>query len=404
MKLALKCITFFAFSIILGLQTALSQCDSTTTVILSLDGFRWDYPEHVETPNLKIIQAEGVKANSLVPSFPSKTFPNHYSIATGLVPDHHGIVNNSFYDRTLGKSYSIGNKQARFDPVFYGGEPIWITAQKQGVKTASYFWVGSDVPIQGIQPTYWKNYEGEIPFDQRADTIIKWLSLPMHIRPRLIMTYYHEPDEIGHEYGPYDQRTLNMVKHLDSLTGILYHRIRQLPESECINFILLSDHGMGYITDGKNLILRDIIPELWDVHFEGGNPNFNLYIEPKFVDTVYEVLQKIPHIHAWKPSEVPEYLCYGSNQRTGDIIVVADSSWSITLNAPPEHFTGGTHGYDITNTDVHAIFYASGPDFKLNYIHPSFQNIHIYSLIAYLLGISPAANDGNLNEVIEMLK
>ncbi len=404
MKHSLMPLAFIVLFHLLGLQSALAQCDSTTTVILSLDGFRWDYPEKAETPNLKLIQSEGVKAVSLIPCFPSKTFPNHYSIATGLVPDHHGLVNNSFYDRSLGRPYAILNKQARFDPAFYEGEPIWVTARKQGVRTASFFWVGSDVPIQGVQPDYWKNYNGGIPFNQRTDTIIKWLSLPSHTRPRLIMAYYHEPDAIGHEYGPDDPNTLTMIHHLDSLTGILYNRIRQLDNGNCINFIVLSDHGMGAITSERNIALRDYIPESWDVRFEGGNPNFNIYATPQLIDTVYSVLNKIPHLSVWKPSEVPEHLYYGSNQRTGDIIVVADSAWSVTLNHPKKAFTGGTHGYDIKNTDIHAIFYASGPDFKENYVHPSFQNIHIYSLIVHLLGITPAKTDGNLEEVIDMLK
>jgi predicted AlkP superfamily pyrophosphatase or phosphodiesterase len=384
---------------------SVAQCNQPeTTVIFSLDGFRWDYPQKTSTPTLNMIAREGVKAVSLVPSFPSKTFPNHYTIATGLYPDHHSLINNSFFDREMNKSYAIVNKEARFNPDFYSGEPIWITAQNQGVKTASFYWVGSDVAIQGKHPDYWKMYDGSVPFMQRTDTIIKWLKMPETQRPRLIMAYYHEPDGIGHNYGPDDPRTLKLVTELDSITGILYDRIKALPNGNCINFIVLSDHGMGPISPERNVALKDHIPENWPVRMEGGNPNFNLYADGSYADSVYKALKPLKGISVYRPSEVPEHLNYGKNPRVGDLIVFADSAWSITINKPKNKFTGGTHGYDPQNTDMHAIFYACGPRFKKEYVHPSFQNIHIYPLLAHLMGIKPAKTDGDLLQVIDMLK
>ena len=374
------------------------------TVVLSLDGFRWDYPTKTATPSLNRIAAEGVKAVSLIPSFPSKTFPNHYTIATGLVPDHHGLVNNSFYDLKLGKSFSVGNKDARFDSDFYGGEPIWVTAAKQGVRTASFYWVGSDVAVHGIHPDYWKSYDESVSFISRIDTIVKWLSLPEKLRPRLIMAYYHEPDGVGHEYGPDDPRTLKTVHQIDSITGILYDRIKKLPNAANINFIVVSDHGMGPISSDRDIALRDYVPESWPVRIEGGNPNFNLYADAAWTDSVYIKLKNVHGLKAWQPGDVPKYLNYGANPRDGSLILVADSAWSITFTHPKKESTGGTHGYDIHDTDIHAIFYAAGPAFKKNYVQPSFQNIHIYPLLAYLLGIKPAATDGDLQQVIQMLK
>lgn len=377
--------------------------NTQTTVVLSLDGFRWDYPAKTSTPSLNRIAEEGVKAVSMIPSFPSKTFPNHYTMATGLYPNHNGMVNNAFYDPESGKPYSIGNKTARFDPDFYKGEPIWITARNQGVKTASFYWVGSDVAINGKHPDIWKDYNEEVPFINRIDTIIKWLSLPLSQRPRLIMAYYHEPDEAGHAYGPDDIRTLTVVHEVDSMVGILYSRIKQLPDGNNINFIVVSDHGMGAISSIRNIALREYIPETWPVRIEGGNPNYNLYADASWSDSAYFSLKKAKGIKVWRPFEVPGYLHYGSNLRVGDIIVVADSSWSVTLNRPKKEFTGGTHGYDIHNTDIHAIFYAVGPAFKHGYVQTSFQNTHIYVLLARLLGVKPAQTDGDIQQVIEML-
>jgi len=399
-----KALLFIAITII-GYHTVLAQSDRyQTTVILSLDGFRWDYPDKTSTPTLNQIAKDGVKAVSLIPSFPSKTFPNHYTIATGLYPDHHGLVNNSFYDRALGKPYAIGNEEARFDPEFYGGEPIWITAQNQGVKTASFYWVGSDVVIEGKYPDLWKKYDHSVPFIHRIDTIVKWLNLPLAQRPRLIMAYYEEPDGVGHKYGPDNVQTLKTIREIDSIVGIFYARIQQLPNADSINFIIVSDHGMGAISSERNIALADYIPESWPVRIEGGNPNYNIYAEGVWIDSTYIALKKVKGIHVWKPNEVPLYLNYGSNPRVGDIIVVADSAWSITRNQPDKPYTGGTHGYDITNTDIHAIFYAVGPAFKKDYIQSSFPNIHIYPLLAYLLGITPALTDGDLSAVINMLK
>ena len=372
-----------------------------TTVILSLDGFRWDYPDKTSTPGLHQIASEGVKAVSLIPSFPSKTFPNHYTIVTGLVPDHHGLVNNSFFDPELNKPYSLSNKDARFNPVFYGGEPIWITAQKQAVKTASFFWVGSDV--DNMHPDIWKKYDQEIPFSQRVDTIIKWLQLPLSERPRLIMAYYHEPDETGHHYGPDNEQTLKTVRELDQVVANLYQRVKQLHNADSINLIIVADHGMGPVSSKRNVALSDYIPKTWPVRIEGGNPNFNLYAPAPWVDSAYVSLKKARHIQVWKPAEVPAYLNYGKNKRVGNIIVVADSAWSVSVAKIEKEDAGGTHGYDTRNTDMHAIFYAAGPDFKKHYIQPSFQNIHIYPLLAHLLGIKPAKTDGNLQEVINML-
>jgi len=167
-------------------------------VILSMDGFRWDYPEKVATPNLDSVAAVGVKAKSIIPSFPTKTFPNHYTMVTGLYPDHHGIVQNEFYDPESGRYYRIGDRKAVMDGTFYGGEPIWVTAEKQDVKSASYYWVGSEAEIGGVRPAYWKEYDGKVPFENRIDSVISWLRLPEEKRPHLILLYFDEPDGYGH--------------------------------------------------------------------------------------------------------------------------------------------------------------------------------------------------------------
>ncbi len=372
--------------------------------MLSIDGFRWDYPDSVATPNLDKMAVTGVKAKSLRPSYPTKTFPNHYSMATGLYPDHHGIVMNSFYDPELDDNYAVGKRESVEDPKFYAGEPIWVTAEKQGTKSASYFWVGSETPIQGIQPSIWKKYEHNFPFEQRIDSVISWLQLPEDQRPHLITWYMHEPDGVGHKYGPDAAETRKMNHYLDSLIGVFNHKISQLAYADKINVIVTSDHGMGQIYPDSVVYLDDVVPAKWVQRYEGGNPAFNILAEEGCVDSILMVLSKTPHLKAWKRGEIPTRLNYGSNPRVLDINVVADSAWSINTRDRKVYSGYGTHGYDNQNTDMHAIFYAYGPAFKENHLQPTFNNVDLYILIANILGLEPAETDGNFEHVKGMLR
>jgi len=368
-----------------------------------MDGFRWDYPDKGPTPNLDRIATAGVKAHSLKPSFPSKTFPNHYTMVTGLYPDHHGIVQNSFYDPETGKRYAISKREAVEDPTFYGGEPIWVTAEKNGITSASFFWVGSEAAVKGIQPTYWKRYDHGFPFEHRIDTVIHWLSLPEPQRPHLITWYMDEPDGIAHYEGPGSDQTLEMVVYLDSLLGVFLDKVEMLPHAGEINIIVTSDHGMCPNSSDKVVILDEYIKTKWCDEIEGYNPNYIFKVKDKFINKTWKALKEIPHVTVWKHGEVPDYLHYGTNPRTQDFILVADSSWQVSLSNNHSR-SAGAHGYDPANSDMHAIFYAQGPAFKADYTHPSFENINIYPLICNILGLEPASVDGHIDHVKEMLQ
>ncbi len=371
-------------------------------VMLSLDGFRWDYPEHAYTPVLDSLKKAGVFAE-MIPSFPTKTFPNHYSIATGLYPDHHGIVLNSFYATDLGKRYSISDRQSVGNAIFYGGEPIWVTARKQGMKTATLFWVGSEAAIEGIRPNIWYPYNHSLPFTSRIDSLVRWLSFPDSIRPHLILWYYPEPDGTGHRYGPSGKKTIQMVEQLDQWLGNFFTAMRKLPIYNKLNFIITSDHGMGPISNDREVILDHYINPGNLQYMDGGNPVYNLGVRPGKLETVYEKLKKVQHISVWKHDSLPARLHYGTNIRTHDLTVVADSNWSIYWSWHIGHGKG-THGYDNKWRAMHAIFYAAGPAFKKDYRQKSFPNIDIYPLIAKILQLKPAKTDGNLNQVKGMLK
>lgn len=371
--------------------------------MVSIDGCRWDYPDNTHTPTLDSIEKNGVRAVSLKPSFPTKTFPNHYSMATGLYPDHHGIVQNLFYDPELNRDYAISYRDAVEDPVFYGGEPIWVTAEKQGVTSASFFWVGSETPIQGIQPTYWEKYNQGFPFEDRVDSVVNWLKLPENQRPRLILLYFHEPDGVGHTYGPDSKEINTKVTYLDSLMGDLSNKINQLSFADEINLIVTSDHGMGPVDSSKQVFIDHYADTNWFTHIMGHNPNYIFGAKDEYYDSAYAGLQRIPHVSVWKSEEVPEYLNYGSNPRTLDFVLVADSAWAVALSNKPINYKGA-HGYDNTNKDMHAIFYATGPAFKTGYTAKTFENVDIYSLVCKILHLNGKETDGSPKNVLEMLK
>lgn len=371
-------------------------------VVLSMDGFRWDYPDSFPTPNLDQMARQGVKARALIPVFPSVTFPNHYAMATGLFPDHHGIVHNNFYDSVLHYTYKISDRKAVEDGRFYGGEPVWNTAEKQGVAAGIFFWVGSEANIQQMHPTYWKKYDPKVTYAQRIDTVMKWLSLPMPKRPGLIMFYFDEPDHTGHTYGPDAKETGRVVTYCDSMVGIFRQRISEAKLTRNINFIVVSDHGMGALDNSKKVVLNDKLKPSWISRVNGSNPVIMLEAAEGCTDSIVNNLQKLNHINVWRKDEVPAALHYGTHARINDVLVAADSGWSVTFS--DQHISGGAHGYDPANTDMHAIFYACGPAFKRGIEYHAFSHVHLYSLFCKLLNITPAATDGTEQEINAMFR
>ncbi|NOU47583.1 MAG: alkaline phosphatase family protein [Bacteroidales bacterium] len=402
MKFTTQSLLFFIIIV------SLLQCSNSDNqanryvVILSLDGFRWDYIDKFPTPNLDYIAKHGVKAKSMIPGFPSVTFANHYTLATGLYPDHHGIVLNQFHATDLGSVYNDPkDRKSVTDGRFYGGEPIWVTAEKQQIKTASYFWVGSEAEIAGKRPSIWKKYDQKLPFNQRIDSVVTWLQLPENQRPGLIMLYFHEPDESGHHLGPENDSLSTTIVYLDSLVGDLRKKLSDLPIGKNIDLIIVSDHGMVQLSKDRQILLDQCIDTSMIEFADGWNPTMNIKVKPGFNDSLMNQLSKVEHLKAWKHGQGPAYLNHGSNIRTHDITILADDGWSI-LWSWSKGKVKGTHGYDIKNKDVHAIFYAIGPDFKQGYLKPSFQNIHVYPLLAHLLHLKPVKTDGNLDSIIDI--
>ena len=379
------------FFVLLAGLTACCSKPANYTVIISLDGSRWDYADYYDMPFFDSLATVGVKAR-MEPSFPSSTFPNHYTMATGLVPDHHGLVNNSFWDPETDGDYAISSKDARFDPHYYGGEPIWITAQKQGVKCGVVYWVGSDIAIgpEGNEyPTYWRHWDQKPHwnFDERVDEIVRLMSLPEEERPQLVMGYFDEPDHQGHVHGPFSPETKAMAEHMDSLMHALYLRLK------------------GWY---------DVMPQEWTRKVVGSLPT-SIWAKEGYVDSLYNRLSQVEHLHVWKHGEVPEYLHYGTSNRLGDLIVSPDLGWQFNFAPSRNH---GAHGFDCKETDMMVAFRAVGPDFKVGYEAPFTEgeksafrnidlyprNIDLYPMLCKLLGIKPAPVDGKLERIEKIMK
>ena len=403
MKIIYSLLLLILFSQVFANKTKKYKTNVPYVVVLSMDAFRWDYPKMYNTPTLDSLAKVGVKAVSLQPCFPSKTFPNHYTMATGLYPEKHGIVQNTFADPVLGE-YSLGNREAVQNADFYFGEPIWITAEKQGLRTACFYWPGSEAPIKGYYPDTWLKYDGSVPFETRADSVIAWLSRPADERPHLIMWYLQEPDGVGHDFGPESHETKDMIENLDGLLNNFNKKINQLPHADSINLIFTSDHGMRTISKEKSVAVNEILKNEWISDIKGGNPVF--LIEPVseiFKDSILNVFAEIENINCYEKSHLPSHLNYGNSERIYELVCYANPGWSIHFR-PESYGNGGTHGYDPRNKDMHAIFYAVGPAFKQGYVHPTFTNTNLYILISKILGLKPEKTDGNFREIKGMLK
>jgi predicted AlkP superfamily pyrophosphatase or phosphodiesterase len=371
-----------------------------TIILISLDGFRSDYLDKVETNGINAFVESGVKAEALIPVFPSKTFPNHYTQVTGLYPDNHGIIANTMYDPDSNDWFSIGSGSSSVtESKWYGGEPIWVTAELQGLVTAAFFWPGSEAEIKGIRPTYWKPYDGSIPNEVRVEQVLSWLDLPATERPQLITLYMSDVDNAGHSGGPDSEEVINAVKEVDQQINLLRTGLLERNMLNQVNIIIISDHGMAQLSRDRVIFLDDYI-NLDQVTMINWSPVAMIMPEPGQEENIYQLLKdQHPDLRVFRKGEIPAYLNFNNHRLIPPIIGIAGDGWSISsrdyFNNHKNAYTGGTHGYDFTATSMHGLFVASGPAFKENLVGPPFQSVHLYELMCKILELTPAENDGD---------
>jgi predicted AlkP superfamily pyrophosphatase or phosphodiesterase len=376
-------------------------------ILISFDGFRSDYASRFNLPNFKQFIEKGASAEGLIPSFPSKTFPNHYTIVTGLYPGHHGLVDNSFFDPKRNKPYGMRIREAVIDPAYYGGTPLWTLARQHGLKSASYFWVGSELKEEGLHPDYYFDYNQAVPFQERIDQVISWLKLPAEQRPHLITLYFSSPDTESHKYGPEAEETKRIVVKMDSLLGNIVQQVNstQLP----VNIILVSDHGMSELTEKEStyIFLDELaISKPGKLTVANGGTQAHLYTtSPAQRDSLFEVLRlKAIDFTVYKREDFPSGWHY-DHERSGDLLIVAKPGKYIASGDRQKMVNGlkagtkfGVHGYDPDEVpDMKGIFYANGPNIKSGVKLSAFRNIHVYPLIAEILKMKAPRIDGDFN-------
>ena len=394
----------FIYIIIISVSTSIYAENDQYVLLVSMDGFRSDYLDITDTPNFDNMSKNGIRSEGLIPVFISKTFPNHYSIATGMYAENHGLIANSFFASDLNKYYSMRDRKSVENGDFYGGEPIWVTAERQGVKTASYFWVGTEAAIAGVHPSIWKRYDQKVPFDDRIDSVMTWFSLPISHRPRLVMLYFHEPDWTGHEYGPSSAETVDQIQRMDGIIGTIMEKAGNLSIADKLNVIVVSDHGMTEVHPEQTIDLSGYT-NLSDVKTTGAGPTVFLSSESsKRLTSVYNDLQQLPNAHVYWKRDIPERWHYRDHERIPEVLIIAEEGWTLMPMGHGPEMPKGTHGYDNKLTSMHAIFVADGPAFKSGYSREVFENIHIYPLLIHILGLEPYAEiDGDLDVVKDIL-
>lgn len=380
-------------------------------ILISLDGFRWDYVEKYQPPHLSNFIKNGVRAESLIPSFPSKTFPNHYTIATGMYPDKHGIIGNSFYSYKKEDIYKLGDRETVEDGSFYGGTPLWILADRASMVSASYFFVGSEANIQGLYPTYFHRYDGSVKNEVRVAAALKWLDLPEKERPHIITMYFSDMDDIGHRFGPNNDVELEKnLLNLDENLGNLFKGVSETGLS--VNIIIVSDHGMAELSTKNYIPIEDVLNnDLFTAIDNGAIIN----IHPKEgvkTETIIEYLKpKENNFKVYKTENTPGFEYTPQNKDWGTVQILPDVGYYFStrqridnmLNSPVK--TVGVHGYDPKYKDMHGIFYANGPAFKKDHVTASLKNIHVYPLICNILGLQiPNDIDGDLDAIKDVLK
>jgi len=406
MKNALFLVIAFLIFIFVACDSDRSPEQSThqKVLLVSFDGFMNEYIDRNPTPNFDRMIATGTKAEHLIPVFPTKTFPNHYSQVTGLLVENHGIISNSFPDDSLGGRFSYGPPDGSpNDERWWGGEPIWITTELQGKTSATMFWPGSEASINGVQPTKWKPYDGSVGNTSRIDSVISWLDPLGEIDADLSTLYFSHVDSRGHSYGPNSVEVDRAVMNADSLLGYLWEKVDEAGLGDQLNVIVVSDHGMAELSEEKVIFLDDLI-DLDSVEMIDWSPVAMLRPDEGMRDDIYQALKRNEeNYRVYLKEELPAEYGFTDHYRIPDIIMIADVSYSISSRGFFEDrgIPAGMHGYDHQAPEMATIFIASGPAFKSGDIVPAFSSLHLYELMAHLLDLEPAENDGELLEILD---
>jgi predicted AlkP superfamily pyrophosphatase or phosphodiesterase len=377
-------------------------------ILVSIDGFRADYLDRGQTPNLLALARDGVRSAGMRPSFPSITFPNHYTLVTGLYPDHHGIVGNSMVDPSIqpDSRFTLGDFTAVSDRRWWDeGAPIWVTAKRAGLVTATMFWPGSEAAIQGVRPDLWAHFDGSLTPDDRVDIVLDWLSLPAAKRPNFVTLYFDEVDHEGHAHGPDSEEVNRAAAQVDAAIGRLREGLASRGLLQDANLVIVADHGMAAVPPDHRIYLDDYIaPAEVSVVTAGAVAE----LAPAPGADTRRLMAARDHMRCSPKGELPARFHYGANPRIPPVVCVAQVGWIITTREAaarhPETGVIGEHGYDNAAPEMAALFVAHGPAFRRGMVAPPFDNVDVEPLLAHLLRVASPPVDGSLAPVGAMLQ
>lgn len=388
-------------------QNAAEHLAKPYVLLISIDGYRYDYNRIFKPKNLLEFEKNSARLEALLPIYPSKTFPNHYSIATGLYADQHEIVANIFIDPVTNKGFRRGDTTSVFESQWYKGNPLWVLAEKSGMLSACYFWVGSDVEIAGVRPSYYKIYDKNVTNEDRVKQIVEWLKLPEAERPHLLTLYFSDVDTAGHRFGTKSKEIKEAVASIDNNIGNLFKEINAL--NLPLNIIILSDHGMEDF-DPKKIEYPEDYADLSAFEVIGVGPQMQLYLKPghdksKIEDTQRILRRQAKNFKVYTREDIPTRYHYSKTPKVSDLILDAKIPYSLQLRAEKKGYVAGNHGYDPIEKNMWGIFYAKGPAFVPNKKLKPVENINVYPLIAEILGLQVSTPiDGKIEAMKPLLK
>ena len=379
-------------------------------LLLSFDGFRADYLDRLVLPNFRRMMARGVRAQAMRPVFPSITFPNHYSLVTGLYPGHHGIVENGFFDPVRNAAYSFRNEATVTDGSWYGGEPIWVTAERQGMVSACFFWPGSEAAIKGVRPTIWNKYDGNIANPARVATVLGWLRLPAERRPHLITLYFSDIDSASHRAPLEGGDVARAVMSMDATLGTLLDGIDALPDRDRVIVLLTSDHGMTNTSAAQTVQLSSLV-DTSNIQPSFSGPITGLHVAGD-ADAVRRVRDRLnaglKHGRAWLRQDLPERYHFRDAARAGNVVVVMDEGWTMATSVITRALiqnAWGEHGWAPEVESMRAMFLIAGPGIRRGATIPEVENVDVYPLMTELLGLQPATGiDGRAGRISALIK
>ena len=394
-------------SLAMALGASAVEAQQRPVILIGIDGFRADYLDRGLTPTLSGLAAEGVRADGgMKPSFPSVTFPNFYTLATGLHPDNHGLVYNTMRDPGLpGRTFTLRNRAEVMDRVWYDdGEPIWVTAEKAGLRTATMFWPGSEAPINGVRPSYWLPFEQTVPSLARVNILLGWFTLPVEERPRLATLYFDIVDTAGHRFGPGTPETDAALSEVDTAVAALLTGLEA--RGIVVDLVIVADHGMAAVSVERLVFLDDYI-DVSAVEITGEGPVATLDPLPgREADVEAKLLGRHEHMECWRKGDMPARLAYGRHPRVPAIVCLAETGWMIGTRArtDPARIRGGAHGYDNAAPEMRALFIGQGPAFARGVVVPDMDSVDIQPLLGRLLGLVVPAGDGRAGDTAAIIR